>query len=80
VFPGEFGLPKPAYFCFTPSYWCGSSGKQSGSVTDLNTKKTLGPDFEEEPEDSTIGVSIQELRKVYKVKYPKFNRCFIQGL
>lgn len=23
VCPGQFGVPKPWYFCFTKSYWCG---------------------------------------------------------
>ncbi|KAJ8311158.1 hypothetical protein KUTeg_011297 [Tegillarca granosa] len=25
VHPGEFGVPQPWYFLFTPTYWCGSS-------------------------------------------------------
>lgn len=27
VWPGEFGVSKPWYFPFSPSYWCGSSAK-----------------------------------------------------
>lgn len=27
IFPGEFGIPKPYYFCFMPSYWCGHKNK-----------------------------------------------------
>lgn len=50
-----------------PSYWCGVSSSRPGSIIDMNTKKSLGPNFEEEPEGSEIGVSIQDLRKVYKV-------------
>ena len=25
VFPGSYGIPKPFYFPFTKSYWCGVS-------------------------------------------------------
>ena len=25
VFPGSYGIPKPFYFPFTKSYWCGLS-------------------------------------------------------
>ena len=25
VKPGEYGVPKPFYFPFQPSYWCGKS-------------------------------------------------------
>lgn len=25
VFPGSYGIPKPFYFPFTKSYWCGAS-------------------------------------------------------
>eukprot|EP00111_Clytia_hemisphaerica_P020496 TCONS_00060371-protein len=66
VFPGEFGLPKPFYFFLTPSYWCGSPNHRPGSVTDMNGSKSKGPNFEDEPEGGEIGVSIQDLRKVYK--------------
>uniref|UniRef100_A0A1I8FY36 ABC2_membrane domain-containing protein n=1 Tax=Macrostomum lignano TaxID=282301 RepID=A0A1I8FY36_9PLAT len=27
VFPGAYGVPKPWYFPFSPSYWCGQSKK-----------------------------------------------------
>ena len=33
----------------------------------MNGNKTKGPNFEDEPEGAEIGVSIQDLRKVYKV-------------
>ena len=72
VFPGEFGLPKPFYFFLMTSYWCGVSSSRPGSVTDMNTKKSLGPNFEEEPEGGEIGVSIQDLRKVYKVIWSSY--------
>ena len=67
MFPGEFGLPKPFYFFVTPSYWCGVKTGRPSSVNGINAKKGMGPNFEDEPEDGHIGVSIKELRKVYKV-------------
>ena len=32
VFPGEYGIPKPFYFPFLPSYWCGLSFPKMGSM------------------------------------------------
>ena len=29
VFPGEFGVPKPFYFPFTSSYWCGTPQQEN---------------------------------------------------
>ena len=25
VFPGQYGIPRAWYFCFTKKYWCGTS-------------------------------------------------------
>ena len=68
VFPGEFGLPKPFYFFLEPSYWRGTSNDRPGyeRLMDMNGNKLRGPNFEDEPEGE-IGVSIQDLRKVYNV-------------
>uniref|UniRef100_A0AAY4AA33 P-type phospholipid transporter n=1 Tax=Denticeps clupeoides TaxID=299321 RepID=A0AAY4AA33_9TELE len=49
VFPGQYGIPRPWYFPFTKSYWCGEK-----SVC-----------IEEEPAHLNPGVYIENLLKVY---------------
>uniref|UniRef100_A0A671RXV9 P-type phospholipid transporter n=1 Tax=Sinocyclocheilus anshuiensis TaxID=1608454 RepID=A0A671RXV9_9TELE len=49
VFPGQYGIPRPWYFPFTKSYWCGEK-----SVC-----------IEEEPAHLDPGVYIENLVKVY---------------
>ncbi|XP_076353530.1 phospholipid-transporting ATPase ABCA1-like isoform X1 [Tachypleus tridentatus] len=69
VFPGKYGVPKPWYFFMTSSYWCGtvkikpvtSEDSESGSH-----HSQVSSDFEEEPKDLLLGVSILHLSKVYK--------------
>uniref|UniRef100_A0A8D0AR12 ABC transporter domain-containing protein n=1 Tax=Sander lucioperca TaxID=283035 RepID=A0A8D0AR12_SANLU len=52
VFPGQYGIPKPWYFPFTASYWCGTA-----SVTEY---------LEKPPPGIKAGVSIRNLVKIYK--------------
>ncbi|XP_028395322.1 ATP-binding cassette sub-family A member 3-like [Dendronephthya gigantea] len=70
VFPGEFGTPKPCYFPFTKSYWCGSFKKVSDS--DQETLPLLGnrhdkpsEKFEKDPEGLGVGIDIKDLVKIY---------------
>ncbi|XP_031561453.1 ATP-binding cassette sub-family A member 3-like [Actinia tenebrosa] len=73
VFPGKYGIPKPFYFPFQKSYWCGFS---HDDIIEANaTDKELGPvenkdqdhhAVEDEPTDLQIGVGIKGLRKVFK--------------
>uniref|UniRef100_A0A671UT72 P-type phospholipid transporter n=1 Tax=Sparus aurata TaxID=8175 RepID=A0A671UT72_SPAAU len=53
VFPGQYGIPKPWYFPFTSSYWCGTV---SFKVEYL----------EKPPPNLKAGVSIRNLVKIYK--------------
>uniref|UniRef100_A0A8C2TQN9 P-type phospholipid transporter n=1 Tax=Coturnix japonica TaxID=93934 RepID=A0A8C2TQN9_COTJA len=65
VFPGEYGIPRPWYFPFTKSYWFGEESQD---------RQHLHPDQkgptevckEEEPMHLSLGVSIQNLVKVYR--------------
>ncbi|KAH3829041.1 hypothetical protein DPMN_131029 [Dreissena polymorpha] len=44
---GQYGIPKPFYFPFTKSYWCGSSGSNHDrsdnqlGMTNLNPRGKL---------------------------------------
>ncbi|XP_066289391.1 phospholipid-transporting ATPase ABCA3-like isoform X2 [Branchiostoma lanceolatum] len=40
VFPGKYGVPKPPYFLFLKSYWCGPSNRVKHGE---KTKKKKGP-------------------------------------
>ncbi|XP_070785696.1 phospholipid-transporting ATPase ABCA1-like [Enoplosus armatus] len=66
VFPGQYGIPKPWYFPFTASYWCGTA-----SVTDvdpdLQKDSAVHNEYlEKPPPDMKAGVSIRNLVKIYK--------------
>ncbi|XP_048579731.1 phospholipid-transporting ATPase ABCA3 isoform X2 [Nematostella vectensis] len=70
VFPGQYGIPKPFYFPFMKSYWCGFSHDdvvEAGLERELGDVKTENnPAIEDEPTDLAIGVQIKDLRKVFK--------------
>ncbi|XP_074655833.1 ATP-binding cassette sub-family A member 2-like [Tubulanus polymorphus] len=90
VHPGSFGLPKPWYFPFTKSYWCGhpikTEPEQQCSVTNCFRRRrgymsvveedqacamdqrtqAYNQNFEAEPTHIPLGVSIDDLTKIYK--------------
>lgn len=71
VFPGSYGIPRPFYFPFTKSYWCGTSHDnvlQVGSEEEMKPveKTSDNPDIEDETHDLPVGVYIKDLRKVFK--------------
>ncbi|XP_077983375.1 phospholipid-transporting ATPase ABCA3-like [Glandiceps talaboti] len=68
VFPGSYGVPRPFYFPFQPSYWCGTKVKTIVGVNSLslNNKSLHSKNFEQEPTDLATGISINNLTKVYK--------------
>uniref|UniRef100_A0A9J7Y6D6 P-type phospholipid transporter n=1 Tax=Cyprinus carpio carpio TaxID=630221 RepID=A0A9J7Y6D6_CYPCA len=59
VFPGQYGIGRPFYFPLQPSYWL-KPMPQPSQVPDSGN-----PFFEPEPEGLIIGVSVQDLVKVY---------------
>ncbi|XP_046544466.1 phospholipid-transporting ATPase ABCA3-like isoform X1 [Haliotis rubra] len=62
VWPGEFGVPKPFYFLFTATYWCGSNQVKPNDFDVTNQDSTH---FEKEPTGMQAGISIRNLRKVF---------------
>uniref|UniRef100_A0A4W3HEH5 ATP-binding cassette, sub-family A (ABC1), member 4a n=1 Tax=Callorhinchus milii TaxID=7868 RepID=A0A4W3HEH5_CALMI len=58
VFPGEYGVPSPWYFPLQPSFWFGPEKPQV--TTEGN------PFYEPEPSGLTLGVSVQNLVKVFQ--------------
>ncbi|KAM6034462.1 phospholipid-transporting ATPase ABCA1 isoform 3-T5 [Chlamydotis macqueenii] len=65
VFPGQYGIPRPWYFPFTKSYWFGEE-PQDRQHPHLDQKGPSEVCKEEEPMHLSLGVSIQNLVKVYR--------------
>ena len=63
IWPWQYGVPKPFYFLFQPSYWIKSLKDRSDFINDIN--ETEKKNFEQEPKMS-VGISIRHLRKVFK--------------
>lgn len=78
VHPGSYGLPRPWYFVCQPSYWFGHNTqacpKMRRSAFQMMTADDLedAPQgqgllaYEREPIHLTLGVTIENLKKVYK--------------
>ncbi|AWP05925.1 putative ATP-binding cassette sub-family A member 1-like isoform 4 [Scophthalmus maximus] len=76
VFPGQFGIPRPWYFPFTKTYWCGE--KENKNFSTLMSKKDNAEAvcIEEEPGHIDPGVYIENLVKVYS----HGNKLAVDGL
>uniref|UniRef100_A0A672SH63 P-type phospholipid transporter n=1 Tax=Sinocyclocheilus grahami TaxID=75366 RepID=A0A672SH63_SINGR len=76
VFPGQYGIGRPFYFPLQPSYWLKECNGSRSS-------KQWNTFFEPEPEGLLMGVSVQDLVKVYsKSSRPAvdcFNMNFYEG-
>uniref|UniRef100_A0A4W6D283 P-type phospholipid transporter n=1 Tax=Lates calcarifer TaxID=8187 RepID=A0A4W6D283_LATCA len=82
VFPGQYGIPRPWYFPFTRTYWCGE--KENKNISTPLSKKGnaegTNPNhsvcIEEEPGHIDPGVYIENLVKVYS----HGNKLAVDGL
>ncbi|KAK3101854.1 hypothetical protein FSP39_006814 [Pinctada imbricata] len=78
VCPGEYGVPRPFYFPFTSSYWCGVK-EHSGLSEELSDVSMGMKNFEKEPTELHAGITIKNLRKVFgggkKKKVAVDNTC-----
>ncbi|XP_029695784.1 ATP-binding cassette sub-family A member 1 isoform X3 [Takifugu rubripes] len=66
VFPGQYGIPKPWYFPFTASYWCGTTPAMDDDPDLLKDAVAQSEYLEKPPPDVKAGVSIRNLVKIYK--------------
>uniref|UniRef100_A0A8C5H8L1 P-type phospholipid transporter n=1 Tax=Gouania willdenowi TaxID=441366 RepID=A0A8C5H8L1_GOUWI len=75
VFPGQYGIPRPWYFPFTRTYWC---GEKENNMSALMSKKGNAEAvcIEEEPSHIDPGVYIENLVKVYS----HGNKLAVDGL
>ncbi|XP_012941784.1 ATP-binding cassette sub-family A member 3 [Aplysia californica] len=67
VWPGEFGVPKPPYFCFTKSYWCGA-GRAATDSSLYEAQDGQNRRFEKEPTGVNAGIQIKNLKKRFGPK------------
>ncbi|CAI8053623.1 ATP-binding cassette sub-family A member 3 [Geodia barretti] len=72
VKPGQYGVPKPFYFPFLPSYWLGRPMTSNQGLTnvlegvDAPHLTELDPSaHEQEPHGLSVGISVQYLTKIY---------------
>ncbi|CAL4102208.1 unnamed protein product, partial [Meganyctiphanes norvegica] len=61
--PGQYGVPRPYYFPFQKTYWCGSKNMKSESTEKTNLQNIQN--FEPEPVGLTPGIVIKNLRKEF---------------
>uniref|UniRef100_H3C1X8 P-type phospholipid transporter n=1 Tax=Tetraodon nigroviridis TaxID=99883 RepID=H3C1X8_TETNG len=66
VFPGQYGIPKPWYFPFTKSYWCGTASVADDDPDLLKDAPVESEYLEKPPPGVKAGISIRNLVKVYK--------------
>uniref|UniRef100_A0A3Q3IW89 ABC transporter domain-containing protein n=1 Tax=Monopterus albus TaxID=43700 RepID=A0A3Q3IW89_MONAL len=66
VFPGQYGIPKPWYFPFTASYWCGRASVTDADPDLLKDSSVYNEYLEKPPPNMKAGVSIRNLVKIYK--------------
>ncbi|XP_045920999.1 phospholipid-transporting ATPase ABCA1-like isoform X1 [Micropterus dolomieu] len=66
VFPGQYGIPKPWYFPFTSSYWCGKPSVTDADPDLLKDSTVHNEYLEKPPPNMTAGVSVRNLVKIYK--------------
>eukprot|EP00047_Mylnosiga_fluctuans_P017548 m.62444 g.62444 ORF g.62444 m.62444 type:complete len:913 (+) comp7137_c2_seq4:3-2741(+) len=77
VFPGDYGVPRPWYFPFQPSYWCTPRARPldsddipllGGAESEEDHVHVDSAAFEREPEGLHAGISVRGLRKVFGTK------------
>lgn len=66
VFPGQYGIPKPWYFPFTASYWCGAASDSQFDHDLLKDSAAQNAYLEKPAPNMIAGVSIRNLVKIYK--------------
>ncbi|XP_054707778.1 phospholipid-transporting ATPase ABCA3-like [Uloborus diversus] len=71
VWPWQLGVPKPFYFPFTKSYWCGYQEPDEDDDDIIEEKMVDTELFEEEPTNVPAGVHIRNLTKVFRTGMTK---------
>ncbi|KDR09441.1 hypothetical protein L798_00662, partial [Zootermopsis nevadensis] len=64
IMPGKYGLAKPWYFVFMPSYW--RNGRVNDLIVSPNGVKVSNNKFEKPSSNLSVGIKIKNLRKVFQ--------------
>ena len=71
VKPGQYGVPKPLYFPFLPSYWC-SARQLTSKLKKMQSFVQEDPSAHERVRGKpAVGISIRSLTKVYSTSCGK---------
>ncbi|CAG2112272.1 unnamed protein product, partial [Medioppia subpectinata] len=65
VWPWQFGIPKPVYYPFLPSYWFPKRGKTSESYDSKDNMDKNLKHFEREPLNTRVGIKCEKLHKMF---------------
>ncbi|XP_043970576.1 phospholipid-transporting ATPase ABCA1-like isoform X2 [Gambusia affinis] len=76
VFPGQYGIPRPWYFPFTRTYWCGEKENQNMNTPLSKKGNADAVCIEEDPSHIDPGVYIENLVKIYS----HGNKLAVDGL
>ncbi|XP_007567739.1 ATP-binding cassette sub-family A member 1-like isoform X3 [Poecilia formosa] len=76
VFPGQYGIPRPWYFPFTRTYWCGEKENQNINTPLSKKGNADAVCIEEDPSHIDPGVYIENLVKIYS----HGNKLAVDGL
>ncbi|KAM4021891.1 retinal-specific phospholipid-transporting ATPase ABCA4 [Anomaloglossus baeobatrachus] len=52
VFPGEYGIPRPWYFAFLPTYWCNFHNPLEGDADSVETELSVNENVEDNQGDA----------------------------
>ena len=73
VYPGRYGVAKPFYFPFMPSYWFGQKGRgwfrrnrRGHMILKEDNSKEGGPVCEDDPAGLPLGIAMENLSKTYQ--------------
>ncbi|XP_073427516.1 retinal-specific phospholipid-transporting ATPase ABCA4 [Dendrobates tinctorius] len=82
VFPGEYGIPRPWYFAFLPTYWCNFHNPSQGDADSVETELSVHENEEDnqgnaedksEEEVETLSKKVENLQEVHNNKV--IDRC-----
>ncbi|CAG2107830.1 unnamed protein product [Medioppia subpectinata] len=65
VWPWQFGIPKPVYYPFLPSYWFPKQGKNQEIYSSKNDENKNAKHFEREPLNTRVGIKCEKLHKMF---------------
>ncbi|CAI8007467.1 ATP-binding cassette sub-family A member 3, partial [Geodia barretti] len=74
VKPGRYGVPRPFYFPLQPSYWTGRPCTTTSQEVRGGGERSGDDLHEEEPRNMAVGISVQNLIKIYDNN--KLSKCF----